>query len=36
MSLELTGVFDDRTVEAQRLIDLEIDSAIQSLRPTGP
>jgi AcrR family transcriptional regulator len=34
VSLELTGVFDDRTVDAQRLIDLEIDNAIQSLRPT--
>ncbi|WP_307537711.1 TetR/AcrR family transcriptional regulator [Streptomyces sp. V3I8] len=36
VSLELTGVFDDRTIEAQRLIDLEIDDAVRSLRPTGP
>ncbi|MEH0423961.1 TetR/AcrR family transcriptional regulator [Streptomyces sp. B21-083] len=35
VSLELTGVFDNQAVEAQRLIDLEIDSAIQSLRPPG-
>ncbi|MFF0018887.1 TetR/AcrR family transcriptional regulator [Streptomyces sp. NPDC005374] len=35
VSLELTGVFDDQTIEAQRLIDLEIDSAMQSLGPTG-
>jgi hypothetical protein len=28
VSLELTGVFDHRTLEAQRLIDLEIDNAI--------
>ncbi|MDX2542563.1 TetR/AcrR family transcriptional regulator [Streptomyces sp. WI04-05B] len=35
VSLELTGVFDNQAVEAQRLIDLEIDNAIQSLRPTG-
>ncbi|MFJ1804690.1 MULTISPECIES: TetR/AcrR family transcriptional regulator [unclassified Streptomyces] len=31
VSLELTGVFDNQTVEAQRLIDLEIDNAVQSL-----
>jgi hypothetical protein len=36
VSLELTGVFDNQTIEAQRLIDLEIDSAIQSLTPAGP
>ncbi|CAM5431390.1 TetR/AcrR family transcriptional regulator OS=Streptomyces alboniger OX=132473 GN=CP975_11340 PE=4 SV=1 [Streptomyces alboniger] len=36
VSLELTGVFDNQTVEAQRLIDLEIDSAVQSLRRAGP
>ena len=30
VSLELTGVFDDRTIEAQRLIDLEVDGAIGS------
>ncbi|MEU6538360.1 TetR/AcrR family transcriptional regulator [Streptomyces sp. NPDC047000] len=35
VSLELTGVFDHQTVEAQRLIDLEIDSALRSLRPPG-
>ncbi|ELP64226.1 TetR/AcrR family transcriptional regulator [Streptomyces turgidiscabies] len=35
VSLELTGVFANQAVEAQRLIDLEIDNAIQSLRPTG-
>ena len=33
VSLELTGVFEDRTVEAQRLIDLEIDNAIRSIGP---
>jgi hypothetical protein len=31
VGLELTGIFDNRTVEAQRLIDLEIDNAIHSL-----
>ncbi len=31
VSLELTGVFGDHTIEAQRLIDLEIDNAIQSM-----
>ncbi|MFI1483106.1 TetR/AcrR family transcriptional regulator [Streptomyces sp. NPDC020747] len=36
VSLELTGVFDNQAVEAQRLIDLEIDSAVQSMRPTTP
>ncbi|WP_327312028.1 TetR/AcrR family transcriptional regulator [Streptomyces sp. NBC_01235] len=36
VSLELTGVFDNHTVEAQRLIDLEIDSAIRSLRSARP
>ena len=36
VSLELTGIFDNRTVEAQRLIDLEIDSAIHSLTVTAP
>ncbi|WP_329213125.1 TetR/AcrR family transcriptional regulator [Streptomyces sp. NBC_01485] len=36
VSLELTGVFDNHTLEAQRLIDLEVDNAIQSLKPAGP
>ena len=31
VSLELTGIFDNRTIEAQRLIDLEVDNAINSL-----
>ena len=31
VSLELTGIIDNRAVEAQRLIDLEINAAIQSL-----
>ena len=31
VSLELTGMFAGQSVEAQRLIDLEIDSAIRSL-----
>jgi AcrR family transcriptional regulator len=31
VSLELTGIFDNRTIEAQRLIDLEIDNAIRSV-----
>jgi AcrR family transcriptional regulator len=33
VSLELTGVFDAQTFQAQRLIDLEIDDALRSLRP---
>ena len=36
VSLELTGLFDNRSIEAQRLIDLEIDGAIQSLTPGRP
>ena len=31
VSLELTGILDNHTIEAQRLIDLEIDDAIRSL-----
>lgn len=31
VSLELTGIFDGNTVEAQRLIGLEVDDAIHSL-----
>lgn len=31
VSLELTGVFDHQTIEAQRLIELEIDNAVQPL-----
>jgi AcrR family transcriptional regulator len=34
VSLELTGIFDNRAIEAQRLIDLEIDNAIHSLTAT--
>lgn len=36
VSLELTGIFDNRTIEAQRLIDLEIDNAIHSLTTATP
>ncbi len=36
VSLELTGIFDNRTIEAQRLIDLEIDNAIRTLTPATP
>jgi AcrR family transcriptional regulator len=32
VSLELTGVFDNQAIEAQRLIDLETDDAIRSLK----
>ncbi|MEV7046076.1 TetR/AcrR family transcriptional regulator [Amycolatopsis sp. NPDC051061] len=35
VSLELTGIFDNRTIEAQRLIDLEIDDALASLTTTA-
>jgi hypothetical protein len=31
VSLELAGVFDDRSIDAQRLIDLEIDDAVRAL-----
>jgi AcrR family transcriptional regulator len=31
VSLELTGIFDNRTIDAQRLIGLEIDTVIRSL-----
>jgi AcrR family transcriptional regulator len=34
IDLELTGIFDNRTIEAQRLIDLELDNAIQYLTAT--
>lgn len=36
VSLELAGMFDNHTLQAQRLIDLEIDSCVQSLDPAGP
>jgi AcrR family transcriptional regulator len=36
VSLELTGIFENRTIEAQRLIDLEIDNAIHSLTTPTP
>jgi AcrR family transcriptional regulator len=36
VSLELTGIIDGSAVEAQRLIDLEINAAVQSLEPAGP
>jgi AcrR family transcriptional regulator len=36
VSLELTGIFDNRAVEVQRLIDLEIDNAIHFLTASGP
>ncbi|MHA6761282.1 TetR/AcrR family transcriptional regulator [Streptacidiphilus sp. PAMC 29251] len=35
VSLELTGIFDNHTIEAQRLIDLEIDDAVRSLGPAN-
>ena len=35
VSLELTGIFENRTIEAQRLIDLEIDDALHALATTG-
>lgn len=31
VSLELTGMFENHTIEAQRLIDLEIDNAVKSI-----
>jgi AcrR family transcriptional regulator len=31
VSLELTGIFDNRTIDAQRLIGLEIDTVLRSL-----
>ncbi|MFE5143810.1 TetR/AcrR family transcriptional regulator [Streptomyces fagopyri] len=36
VSLELTGMFDNQSLEAQRLIDLEIDGAFQSLGLANP
>ncbi|GAA3273547.1 TetR/AcrR family transcriptional regulator [Dactylosporangium vinaceum] len=36
VSLELTGMLDKSTVEVQRLIDLEVDNAIQLLTPATP
>jgi AcrR family transcriptional regulator len=36
VSLELTGMLDDHTVEVQRLLDLEIENALQLLAPAGP
>jgi AcrR family transcriptional regulator len=36
VSLELTGILDNHAVEVQRLIDLEVDNAIQLLARTGP
>ncbi|MHA6757246.1 TetR/AcrR family transcriptional regulator [Streptacidiphilus sp. PAMC 29251] len=35
VSLELTGIFDDHTIQAQRLIDLEIDGAIRTPGPAN-
>lgn len=35
VSLELTGMLDNHPLDAQRLIRLEIDSALQQLAPTG-
>ncbi|MFG2455561.1 TetR/AcrR family transcriptional regulator [Streptomyces sp. NPDC048523] len=35
VSLELTGVFDNSPLEAQRLIDSEIENAVRSLEPDG-
>lgn len=36
VSLELTGILDNHAVEVQRLIDLEVDNAIQLLGRSGP
>jgi AcrR family transcriptional regulator len=36
VSLELTGMLDDHPIDAQRLIDLEVDSAVQLLAPANP
>ncbi|WP_329453849.1 TetR/AcrR family transcriptional regulator [Streptomyces sp. NBC_01497] len=36
VSLELAGMFDGHPLEAQRLIDLEVDGAIQSVGPANP
>jgi AcrR family transcriptional regulator len=36
VSLELTGMFDNNAVDVQRLIDQEVDNAIQSLTPPAP
>lgn len=36
VSLELTGIFENRTIDAQRLIDLEIENALHSLTTTTP
>ncbi len=33
VSLELTGILDDQSIQAERLIDLEIEDAIRSLKP---
>jgi hypothetical protein len=35
VSLELTGIIDSSAVDAQRLIDLEINAALQSLEPVS-
>ncbi|MEW2121040.1 TetR/AcrR family transcriptional regulator [Streptomyces sp. NPDC005474] len=35
VSLELTGMFDSHALEARRLIELEIDSAVRTLEPAG-
>jgi AcrR family transcriptional regulator len=36
VSLELAGMLDNDAVEVQRLIDLEVDGAVQLLTPAGP
>ncbi|WP_239134627.1 TetR-like C-terminal domain-containing protein [Streptomyces sp. SID12488] len=36
VSLELTGMFDSHSLEAHRLIDLEIDGAVRSLETPNP
>lgn len=36
VSLEITGMLDNHAVEVQRLIDLEVDNAIQLFGSTGP
>lgn len=35
VSLELTGMLDNHPLDAQRLIRIEIDSALQQLAPAG-
>jgi hypothetical protein len=36
VGLELTGMLDNHPIDVQRLIDLEVDNAIQLLAPANP